>query len=247
MIVLDQVSKRYADAAEPALTAVNLRVAPGEVVAVIGPSGAGKSTLLRAIVGLERITTGTIDCFGHTLSAAQSDDDTLRALRQRVGYCFQDFQLFPHLTVRDNVALSLRQTRSLTREEAAATAARALERVGCAALQARYPASLSGGQRQRVSLARALVLEPMALLFDEPVSALDPENVSDVVSEIRELRQLGKSLIVTTHHLPFARAIATQVVFMVRGEIIEQGTPEQVFDAPAAERLRSYLAHCVLA
>ncbi len=244
MIALEEVDKLYGE--RRALAGVNLRVEPGEIVAVIGPSGAGKSTLLRSFIGLETISRGRVVCFDKTLGPTGNDEDTLRAVRATVGFCFQDFQLFPHKTALDNVALPLTLRRdALPLARARERAREVLARVDCLSFAERYPGSLSGGQKQRVALARALVLEPRAVLFDEPVSALDPECVADVVQECRDLGQKGIAVIATTHHLPFARAIATRVVFMVDGQVVESGSPAELFATPQSDRLKEYLAHCL--
>lgn len=244
MLSLERVEKFYGS--RLALKDVTLRLDPGEVVALIGPSGAGKSTLLRALVGLESITGGQIRCFDHTMTRAPLPPEKLRALRRDVGFCFQDFQLFSHLTVLGNVTLSLILTQNLSPAEAKSRAEHVLSRVDMLEYAERMPSSLSGGQKQRVSLARALALEPKAILFDEPVSALDPECVIDVVHEIEALKNAGKIVLVTTHLLPFARAVATRVAFMVDGAIVEEGVPNELFTKPQTERLRTYLAHCLV-
>jgi ABC-type polar amino acid transport system ATPase subunit len=238
MITLSSVDKHYGD--RHALRGVSLSVAPGEVVALIGPSGAGKSTLLRSIIGLETVTSGSIRCFEHVLPASPAG---LRALRRDVGFLFQDFQLFPHLTALQNVSLSLVLSQGVAQQDADARALGVLERVDLKAHAHKHPGALSGGQKQRVALARALALDPRAILFDEPVSALDPECVLDVVDEIEALKAAQKAVIVTTHLLPFARRIATRIVFMVDGAIVESGTPDEMLNTPKSERLRHYLAH----
>ncbi len=238
MITLDKVDKHYGD--RHALRNVTLSVASGEVVALIGPSGAGKSTLLRAIIGLEAVSAGHIRCFEHALPASPSG---LRALRRDVGFLFQDFQLFPHLTTLQNVSLSLVLSQGFSQLDAADRAMKVLERVDLKEHAHKYPSALSGGQKQRVALARALALDPRAILFDEPVSALDPECVIDVVHEIEALKAANKAVIVTTHLLPFARRIATRIVFMVDGSIVESGSPDEMLNQPKSERLRHYLAH----
>jgi ABC-type polar amino acid transport system ATPase subunit len=243
MIALEDVEKSYGP--RRALDRVSLKADPGEVIAVIGPSGAGKSTMLRTFIGLESVSAGRVRCFAHTLQAGKNDEATLRAVRQSVGFCFQDFQLFPHRTAVDNVALPLTLTRKMSWPDARLRARDVLKRIDATAFADRLPGSLSGGQKQRIALARALVLEPQAMLFDEPVSALDPECVADVVKECQDLRDKGIAVVATTHHLPFARAIATRVVFMVEGSIVESGPPAQIFDAPQSPRLKAYLAACL--
>jgi len=230
MIEAKALCKRFAE--RTALRDVSFTVAPGEAVAVIGPSGAGKSTLLRTLVGLEPLDAGTVTCFGTTLTAAPA---VLRQVRQTMVLCFQDFQLFPHLTAAQNVALAPRLTHRAIDPLAA------LARVDMAECASAYPSQLSGGQKQRVAIARALALEPRALLLDEPVSALDPERVSSMAELCCNLRNDGKSLVFTSHHLAFVRAVATRVLFMVEGVLIEAGAPTEIFSRPQTERLQRYL------
>ena len=234
MIEARDLHKRFASRA--ALAGVSFQVAPGEALAIIGPSGAGKSTLLRTLVGLQALDSGSVNCFGTTLSAETA---VLRRVRQTMVLCFQDFQLFPHLTALENVALALRLTRGDS--EAAGHAHAALVQVDCGELAPAYPSQLSGGQKQRVAMARALALQPRALLLDEPVSALDPERVTGMVALCCDLRSRGKALIFTSHHLAFVRAAATRVLFLVDGAVVEAGSPQELFARPASERLQSYL------
>jgi ABC-type polar amino acid transport system ATPase subunit len=234
MIEARGLHKRFATGT--ALAGVSLTAAPGEAIAVIGPSGAGKSTLLRALVGLEAIDAGEVDCFGTRLSAHPA---VLKRVRQTMVLCFQDFQLFPHLTAAENVALALRLTRA--DRAAHAHALEALAQVDLSAHAGAYPSALSGGQKQRVAIARALALEPRALLLDEPVSALDPERIAGMLALCRDLRAGGKALVFTSHHLAFVRALATHVLFLVGGAVIEEGPPAELFARPQSERLQRYL------
>ena len=236
MIEARALCKRFA--ARTALSDVSFTVAPGEAVAIIGPSGAGKSTLLRTLVGLESLDAGTVACFGTPLSA---DPAVLRRVRQAMVLCFQDFQLFPHLTAADNVSLALRLTRPEQTTPTHAHALSALAQVDLAECANAYPAQLSGGQKQRVAIARALALQPQALLLDEPVSALDPERVSRMATLCRELCAAGKALVITSHHLAFVRAVATRVLFLVEGVLVESGPPQALFARPQSERLQRYL------
>ncbi len=229
-----------------------LTVAEGEVCVLIGPSGSGKSTLLRCINQLEEPTAGRVRIDGVTqgyeeepladgrwqrLSAKQ-----IAAQRSRVGMVFQRFNLFPHLTALGNVMEAPVQVLGKPKAEAEATARELLERVGLADRADHYPSELSGGQQQRVAIARALAMEPELMLFDEPTSALDPELVAEVLTVLKDLAQGGKTMVVVTHEMGFAREVADKVVFMADGEIVEQGPPEQIIDDPRSERLRSFLA-----
>lgn len=234
MIEARDLHKRFAS--RTALCGVSFTVAPREALAIIGPSGAGKSTLLRTLVGLQTLDSGSVSCFGTLLSTEAA---SLRRIRQTMVLCFQDFQLFPHLTALQNVALALRLTRADDSAEVRAVAA--LEQVDCQDLAASYPAQLSGGQKQRVALARALALDPSALLLDEPVSALDPERVAGMVTLCRDLCAGGKALVFTSHHLGFVRAVATRVLFLVDGMVVEAGAPNDVLVRPQSDRLKRYL------
>jgi polar amino acid transport system ATP-binding protein len=220
--VIEVRDLRVCDGPRIRLSGVTFDVESGSALAVIGPSGAGKSTLLRALVGLEPIVSGVVKAFGHDATQPAQ----WRDLRQTVGYCFQDFQLFPHLSALDNVALALKLTRR--DPEARDKAKRALARFDAAAFADQLPSRLSGGQKQRVALARAMVLKPRALLLDEPVSALDPERVAQVIAECRSLREEGITLVVTSHHLPFARAVATDVLVLEQGRVARHGKAKDI-------------------
>lgn len=222
-----------------ALKGINLEVAQGEVVCVVGPSGSGKSTLIRCINRLEDFAPDSeIRVDGIPVIAGPS----LARVRAEVGMVFQSFNLFPHMTVRENVMLAPRRVRHATRAEAAERADRLLARVGIGEQADKYPAHLSGGQQQRVAIARALAMEPQVMLFDEPTSSLDPEMVGEVLDVMKALAGTGVTMIVVTHEMGFARQVADRVIFMDSGEIIETGTPEQVFGAPREDRTRNFLS-----
>ncbi|MEV6944199.1 amino acid ABC transporter ATP-binding protein [Streptomyces sp. NPDC051172] len=231
------------------LKGIDLQVRTGEVTVVLGPSGSGKSTLLRTINHLEKVDHGAISVDG-TLVGYRRSGDKLHELperevlkqRTRIGFVFQNFNLFPHLTVVDNVIEAPVSALKRSRKEALEGARRLLERVGLADKADAYPRQLSGGQQQRVAIARALALEPKLLLFDEPTSALDPELVGEVLDVIRDLADQGTTMIVVTHEIGFAREVADTVVFMAEGKIVEQGPPGDVLDAPRHERTRAFLS-----
>ncbi|MER7918922.1 MULTISPECIES: amino acid ABC transporter ATP-binding protein [unclassified Streptomyces] len=231
------------------LKGVDLQVRTGEVTVVLGPSGSGKSTLLRTINHLEKADRGEITVDGAPIGYRRAGDrlhelperEVLRR-RTKIGFVFQNFNLFPHLTVLDNVIEAPVSALKRPRAEAVQDAHRLLSRVGLADKSAAYPRQLSGGQQQRVAIARALALKPRLLLFDEPTSALDPELVGEVLDVIRDLADRGTTMIVVTHEIAFAREVADTVVFMADGRIVEQGPPEAVLDAPREERTRAFLA-----
>ncbi|WP_272858968.1 amino acid ABC transporter ATP-binding protein [Paracoccus stylophorae] len=221
---------------------IDLQVAPGEVVVIIGASGSGKSTLIRCVNGLEQFQKGQIEVDGNLLKPDGKAGGALQKIRTEVGMVFQQFNLFPHLSVLDNVTLAPMRVRNASRAEAERTAERLLERVGIADQARKHPAQLSGGQQQRVALARALAMEPRLMLFDEPTSALDPEMIGEVLDAMRELARDGMTMMIVTHEMTFAREVADRVIYIHKGEITEQGTPEQVFDNPRNERTQSFLA-----
>ncbi|MDS9469169.1 amino acid ABC transporter ATP-binding protein [Paracoccus sp. MBLB3053] len=225
-----------------ALRGIDLDIAKGEVVCVIGPSGSGKSTLIRCINRLEDFSAeSSITVDGTPVRPGAS----LARVRAEVGMVFQNFNLFPHLTARENIMLAPRRVRGTAKATAAAEADRLLNRVGLGAHAEKYPDALSGGQQQRVAIARALAMEPQVLLFDEPTSALDPEMVGEVLDVMRDLARSGVTMVVVTHEMGFARQVADRVIFMDGGEVIETGTPEQIFSTPREERTRNFL-HAVL-
>jgi len=236
MIRLTGVSKTF-DRTIHAVKDADLEVAEGEVVVIVGPSGSGKSTVLRCINLLEVPTTGTVVVDGYTLTDAATDLDHLRA---EVGMVFQQFNLFPHLTVLENITLAQRMVRGRSKEEARAMTMRQLERVGIPDKADSFPRQLSGGQQQRVAIARSLAMEPKVMLFDEPTSALDPEMVKEVLDVMLELATEGMTMVVVTHEMGFAKAAADRLVFIDEGEIVEVGPPEEVFTNPSHERTRAF-------
>ncbi|WP_447956794.1 amino acid ABC transporter ATP-binding protein [Vreelandella sp. EE7] len=221
---------------------IDLEITPGEVVVVIGASGSGKSTLIRCINGLEEFQSGTLEVDGNVLEPKGKSTKALQTIRTEVGMVFQQFNLFPHLSVVDNVTLAPIKVRRQSREQASQNAKRLLDRVGIADQADKYPGQLSGGQQQRVALARALAMEPRLMLFDEPTSALDPEMIGEVLDAMRELAKEGMTMVIVTHEMGFAREVADRVIFIHKGEITEEGPPEQLFDAPRHERTQSFLA-----
>lgn len=242
LIALEDVRKRFGE--NEVLKGVTLRVEPGEVIAIIGKSGSGKSTLLRCINGLEQIDGGAI-----MVAVAQLGDDELRlrALRLKVGMIFQQFNLFPHLTVGRNVMLSPMVAKRVPEREAEDMARAMLTRVGLAHKFDAWPDELSGGQQQRVAIARALAMQPLALLCDEITSALDPELVNEVLAVVRELAADGMTLLMVTHEMRFAREVCDRVVFMHQGRVHEIGPPEALFTTPATPELRQFLGMTNLA
>ena len=216
---------------------VDLEVAEGEGVVIVGPSGSGKSTVLRCVNLLEIPTKGTVVVDGFDLTDASTDLDHVRA---EVGMVFQQFNLFPHLTVLENITLAQRKVRNRSKAEATDMAMRQLDRVGIPEKAEAYPRQLSGGQQQRVAIARSLAMEPRVMLFDEPTSALDPEMVKEVLDVMLELASEGMTMVVVTHEMGFARAAADRLVFIDEGEIVEVGPPEEVFANPTQERTRAF-------
>jgi ABC-type polar amino acid transport system ATPase subunit len=210
----------------------------GEVVVVCGPSGSGKSTLLRCINGVEQPTSGEIHVDGISVAGSEVDRNAVRRL---VGMVFQQFNLFPHLSVMDNLTLALKRVKNMPGPDAAALAMELLERVGIPEKADVYPAQLSGGQQQRVAIARALAMQPGAMLFDEPTSALDPEMIREVLDVMRDLADGGMTMIVVTHEMGFAREVANRVMFMDEGRIVEDRPTAEFFDDPAEERTRRFL------
>ena len=220
------------------LKGIDLHVSPGEVVVIIGPSGSGKSTVLRCMNYLEEPTSGKVVVDGLDLS----DKANLTKVRTEVGMVFQRFNLFPHMTVLKNLTLAQEKVRKTSKADAEKVARDLLQKVGLADKADAYPDNLSGGQQQRVAIARALAMKPKALLFDEPTSALDPEMVHEVLDVMKSLAKDGMTMVVVTHEMGFAREVASRVVFVDQGQILEEGTPEEVFDHPRNERLKSFLS-----
>lgn len=240
IVRMERVNKHFGDL--HVLKDIELAVKPGEVVVVIGASGSGKSTLIRCINGLEEFQQGHIEVDGNELVPDGKSSKALQRIRTEVGMVFQQFNLFPHLSVLDNVTLAPMKVRGWNRADATETAERLLDRVGISDQASKYPSQLSGGQQQRVALARALAMEPRLMLFDEPTSALDPEMIGEVLDAMRELAREGMTMIIVTHEMGFAREVADRVIFIHRGEIVEEGPPKQVFDSPGNERTRSFLS-----
>jgi polar amino acid transport system ATP-binding protein len=232
------------------LRGVNLEVDKGEVVVIIGPSGSGKTTLLRCINFLEEYQEGRIFVDSQLMGYRENNgqlvklpEDTIAKMRADVGMVFQSFNLFPHMTALDNVLLGLTKVRKLTQSEAEDRAVTWLKRVGLGDKLKSYPSQLSGGQQQRVGIARAVAMEPKVMLFDEVTSALDPELVSEVLSVMEDLAHTGMTMLVVTHEMRFAKEVGQRIIFMDEGVIVEQGTPQQIFEQPQTERLRAFLGH----
>jgi len=220
-----------------ALNGIDLEVGAGEKIVICGPSGSGKSTLIRCMNGLEEYQEGSLEMAGIALDS----ETARRRARLKVGMVFQQFNLFPHLSVRDNLCLAPVKVRRLKREEAEQRTNELLRRVGLEGQEDKFPARLSGGQQQRVAIARALCMEPEIMLFDEPTSALDPEMVQEVLEVMAEMAQSGMTMLCVSHEMAFARQMADRVVFMDAGEILEEAPPDRFFDNPQSERLQTFL------
>lgn len=238
IIEIRHVHKRFKHVV--ALEDVSLDVRRGEVLFIFGPSGGGKSTLLRCINRLEVVDAGQIIVDGIRVTDAHADIDALRA---EVGMVFQLFNLFPHLTALQNITLAQEKVRKRPRDEAIEIARQLLERVGLPDKANAYPAQLSGGQKQRVAIARALAMNPKIMLFDEPTSALDPEMIKEVLDVMLDLAREGMTMVVVSHEMGFARAAADRMVFLDCGQVVEEGTPEEIFSSPREERTREFLSH----
>jgi polar amino acid transport system ATP-binding protein len=238
VIKYEAVRKNYG--AFTALQGVSLQIEKREVVCLIGPSGSGKSTLLRCTNGLEPIDGGRIVFEGEVLP---SRPKALYRMRRRMGMVFQSFELFPHKSALDNVAIGPVTVLGMGKQQARDRAAALLAKVGLADKAASLPAKLSGGQQQRVAIARALAMEPDVMLFDEPTSALDPETVGEVLNVMKRLAEEGMTMVVVTHEMSFARRVADRVVVFEKGQVVEQGPPTQIFDAPLTDRTRDFLSH----
>ncbi|MGP1471831.1 MAG: amino acid ABC transporter ATP-binding protein [Schwartzia sp. (in: firmicutes)] len=236
MITIKGLRKSFGSA--EVLRGIDLSVAESEVVVIIGPSGSGKSTLLRCINYLEEPTAGTVEIDGTVLRS----DATINAVRAEVGMVFQRFNLFPHMTVLENIMLAPIKVRQQTRSEAEKVARLFLDKVGLGDRGSAYPAQLSGGQQQRVAIARALAMRPKVMLFDEPTSALDPEMVQEVLNVMKELAREGMTMVVVTHEMGFAREVGDRVLFVDQGVIVEEGAPEAIFATPKEERTQLFLS-----
>ena len=236
MISIENVSKHYGSF--QVLTDCTAQVKKGEVIVVCGPSGSGKSTLIKCVNGLEPFQAGTITVDGIPVGVPKTN---LPKLRSRVGMVFQHFELFPHMSITDNLTIAQIKVLGRSREQAVDKGLKLLDRVGLKAHAGKFPGQLSGGQQQRVAIARALAMDPKLMLFDEPTSALDPELVGEVLAVMRELAQSGMTMIVVTHEMGFARDVADRVVFMDGGVIVEQGSPDEVIRNPQHARTRSFL------
>jgi glutamine transport system ATP-binding protein len=221
------------------LKGINANIEEKEVVCVIGPSGSGKSTFLRCLNLLEEVTSGEVIIDGENLTDPKID---INSIRSRVGMVFQHFNLFPHMTVLDNITLGPRKIKKMSKSEAEAAALPLLEKVGLSDKASVYPDSLSGGQKQRVAIARALAMEPKVMLFDEPTSALDPELVGDVLEVMQDLAKEGMTMVVVTHEMGFAKEVGNRVLFMDEGIVMEEGSPQQIFDNPQNSRTQSFLS-----
>jgi len=239
-VQVDEVSKRFG--ALEVLRGVSLHVAEHQVVCLIGASGSGKSTLLRCINLLERVDAGHISVDGQQLTNGKVD---VNALRRKIGIVFQAYNLFPHMTVLENVTLAPKKARGMSTGEARARALELLNRIGLADKAHEYPDRLSGGQQQRVAIARALAMEPKLMLLDEITSALDPQLVSEVLNLVRGLAESGMTMIIATHEMSFAREVADRVCFLDAGVICEEGEPDRIFSAPEQARTREFLARVI--
>ena len=237
MIKVVDLHKRFDDT--PVLTGITEEINEGEVVVVIGPSGSGKSTFLRCLNLLEEPDQGEVYIDGEQINMPGVNVDRLR---QKMGMVFQHFNLFPHLTVLENITLAPLKTGRMNAEQARKKALELLDRVGLSEKAGAYPASLSGGQKQRIAIARALAMEPEILLFDEPTSALDPEMVGEVLDVMKNLAKSGMTMVVVTHEMGFAREVGTRLLFIDEGKVLEKGTPEEVLNHPKQERTQSFLS-----
>ena len=239
IISVKDLEKHFNAGAVHALNGVSVDIEKSEVLVVIGPSGSGKSTFLRCLNLLERPTGGSVVFEGTDITAPRVN---INLYRRRMGMVFQHFNLFPHMTVLKNLTLGPTELLKKSQAEADKKAMQLLERVGLSDRADAYPSQLAGGQKQRIAIVRALCMEPDVMLFDEPTSALDPEMVGEVLDVMKELAKVGMTMVVVTHEMGFAREVADRVLFMDEGVIVEQGTPEEIFDHPQSERLQSFLS-----
>ena len=237
MITIDKVSKHYGSF--QVLTDCTTQVKKGEVIVVCGPSGSGKSTLIKCVNGLEPFQAGTITVNGVSVGDPKTN---LSKLRSHVGMVFQHFELFPHMSITDNLTIAQEKVLGRNKDEARDKGLKLLDRVGLKAHAAKFPGQLSGGQQQRVAIARALAMDPICMLFDEPTSALDPEMINEVLDVMVELAQEGMTMMCVTHEMGFARKVANRVIFMDKGQIVEDDSKDAFFGAPRSERARQFLA-----
>ena len=237
MIKFETIDKWFGDF--QVLKDINLEIERGEVVVIVGPSGSGKSTLLRCINGLDSVTSGALTVDDVVVSSPKAN---LNAMRAEIGFIFQQFNLYPHKTVEENITLAPVQLKRMTPQRAKERAQQLLTRVGIPEQADKYPTQLSGGQQQRVAIARGLAMEPKMMLFDEPTSALDPEMIKEVLDVIADLAEAGMTMVIVTHEMNFARRVADRVVFMDAGKIIEVQKPDSFFDDPQNERTRDFLS-----
>lgn len=242
LIKAENIKKYYKNGEIKALDDVSLEIKKGEVVVIIGPSGSGKSTMLRTLNLLEIPTEGKITYDGEDIIDSKTN---INNYRMKVGMVFQHFNLFPHMSVLKNMTIAPTKLLKKDKEEAKNTAMELLKRVNLENRAEAYPSQLSGGQKQRVAIARALCMEPEVMLFDEPTSALDPEMVGEVLNVMKDLARQGMTMVVVTHEMGFAREVASRVIFMDEGKIIEEGTPEMVFEHPRSERTQSFLSKVI--
>ena len=239
IVEVKNLKKQYGD--NVILKNINLHIDRGEVVSLIGPSGSGKSTILRCITDLESITSGEILIEGNNLTDKNVDKKIKKEMLLKTGMVFQTFNLFPHMSVRNNIVRTLKLVKNMNTEKAESLAKEMLSLVGLSDKINNYPNELSGGQKQRVAIARALALQPDIMLFDEPTSALDPELVKEVLDIIRKLKSQKITMLIVSHEMNFVREISDRVIIMEKGEILETGTPKQIFETPSSQRVREFL------
>ena len=237
MITVKNLKKKFGN--KIVLKGIDLNVKKGERLVIIGPSGCGKSTLLRCINGIEKLTSGKVIFEGQDINNKKVD---INKIREKMGMVFQQFNLFPHLTVKENIILAPVKLKLMTKEDASKKAKELLDVIGLADKINMYPSQLSGGQKQRIAIARALIMNPDVMLFDEPTSALDPEMVEEVSNLMRDLAQNGMTMIVVTHEMSFVKECASRVIFMEDGNIVEEGTPKDIFENPKSDRLKEFLS-----
>ena len=237
LLYVEGLTKTYGE--NVVLDNISTEIKRGEVVAIIGPSGCGKSTFLRSLNQLEKITSGSIYFDGVDMTGSSVN---INNVRRRIGMVFQQFNLFPHMTIKENIMFAPVKLKEMTKQEASKRADELLKRVGLLDKADQYPDMLSGGQKQRIAIVRALCMEPDVMLFDEPTSALDPEMVGEVLDVMKELAHEGMTMVVVTHEMGFAREVGNRVLFMADGKLVEEGTPEDIFEHPQSERLQDFLS-----